>query len=147
MFFAASDLLSAHRCRKGKPAVEQHKNMENIDRKNHWEKIYRTRELNEVSWYQPKPETSLEFLKEFNIPTTAKVIDIGGGDSFLVDHLLDLGYENVSVLDISETAIERAKKRLGDKAKNVKWIVSDAAAFKPTKKNMTFGMTGLPFIS
>jgi ubiquinone/menaquinone biosynthesis C-methylase UbiE len=102
--------------------------------KEHWEKIYRTRELNEVSWYQPKPETSLEFLKEFNIPTTAKVIDIGGGDSFLVDHLLDLGYEDVSVLDISETAIERAKKRLGDRAKKVKWIVSDAAAFTPIEK-------------
>jgi ubiquinone/menaquinone biosynthesis C-methylase UbiE len=108
--------------------------MENFDRKKHWENIYRTRELKDVSWFQPTPETSLDFFKQFNIPTTAKVIDIGGGDSFLVDYLLDLGYEDISVLDISEAAIERAKKRLGDRAKNVKWIVSDAAAFAPTEK-------------
>lgn len=108
--------------------------MENFDRKKHWENIYRTRELKDVSWFQPTPETSLDFFKQFNIPTTAKVIDIGGGDSFLVDYLLDLGYEDISVLDISEAAIERAKKRLGDRAKNVKWIVSDAAAFTPTEK-------------
>ena len=108
--------------------------MENFDRKKHWENIYQTRELKDVSWFQPKPETSLDFFKEFNLPTTAKVIDIGGGDSFLVDYLLDLGYEDISVLDISETAIDRAKKRLGYRAENVKWIVSDAAAFKPTEK-------------
>lgn len=68
------------------------------------------------------------------MPTTAKVIDIGGGDSFLVDHLLDLGYQDITVLDISEAAIERAKQRLGDNAKNIKWIVADAATFKPMEK-------------
>ena len=100
--------------------LNKNKNMENFDRKKHWENIYRTRELKDVSWFQPTPETSLDFFKEFRIPTTAKVIDIGGGDSFLVDYLLDLGYEDISVLDISETAIEKAKKRLGDRAKKVK---------------------------
>lgn len=108
--------------------------MENFDRKKHWENIYQTKELKDVSWYQPTPETSLDFFKQFDVPTTAKVIDIGGGDSFLVDNLLDLGYQNISVLDISEASIERAKKRLGDKAKNVKWIIADAATFKPTEK-------------
>lgn len=108
--------------------------MENFDRKKHWENIYQTKELKDVSWFQPTPETSLDFFKQFNASTTAKVIDIGGGDSFLVDHLLDMGYEDISVLDISKAAIERAKKRLGDRAKNVKWIVSDAVAFKPTEK-------------
>lgn len=108
--------------------------MENFDRKKHWETIYQTKELKEVSWFQPTPETSLEFFKQFNVPTTAKVIDIGGGDSFLVDHLLDLGYQDISVLDISATAIDRAKLRLGDKAKKVKWIVADAASFKPMEK-------------
>jgi len=68
------------------------------------------------------------------VPTTAKVIDIGGGDSFLVDHLLDLGYQDISVLDISAAAIDRAKQRLGERAKNVKWIVADAATFRPTEK-------------
>jgi len=108
--------------------------MKNFDRKKHWENIYQTKELKEVSWFQPTPETSLDFFKQFNIPTTAKVIDIGGGDSFLVDHLLNLGYQDISVLDISAAAIEKAKQRLGDKANNVKWIVADAANFKPTEK-------------
>lgn len=108
--------------------------MENFDRKKHWENIYQTKELKDVSWFQPTPETSLDFFKQFNVPTSAKVIDIGGGDSFLVDHLLDLGYQNISVLDISSAAIDRAKQRLGDKAKNVKWIVTDATTFKPTEK-------------
>ena len=108
--------------------------MDNFDRKKHWENIYQTKELKDVSWFQPTPETSLDFFKQFNVPTKAKVIDIGGGDSFLVDHLLDLGYQNISVLDISAAAIDRAKQRLGEKAKNVKWIVADAATFKPTEK-------------
>tara|TARA_B100000508_G_scaffold140367_1_gene141147 strand:+ start:67 stop:696 length:630 start_codon:yes stop_codon:yes gene_type:complete len=108
--------------------------MENFKRKKHWENIYQTKELKDVSWFQPTPETSLNFFKEFNVPKTAKVIDIGGGDSFLVDHLLDLGYQDISVLDISATAIEKAKQRLGEKAKNVTWIVADAATFKPTEK-------------
>ncbi|MBS1740477.1 SAM-dependent methyltransferase [Elizabethkingia anophelis] len=108
--------------------------MENFDRKKHWENIYQTKELKDVSWFQPTPETSLGFFKQFNVPTTAKIIDIGGGDSFLVDHLLDLGYQDISVLDISAAAIDRAKQRLGNKAINVKWIVADAATFKPTEK-------------
>lgn len=108
--------------------------MENFNRKQHWENIYQTKQLNEVSWYQPIPETSLDFIKQFNVPLTAKIIDIGGGDSFLVDSLLGLGYQNVTVLDISAAAIERAKNRLGKKAANVKWIVADAANFKPTEK-------------
>uniref|UniRef100_UPI00404763C8 hypothetical protein n=1 Tax=Mariniflexile sp. TaxID=1979402 RepID=UPI00404763C8 len=74
--------------------------MENFDRKKHWENIYQTKQLDEVSWFEPVPETSLSFLKQFNIPTTAKIIDIGGDDSFLVDYLLDMGYQDVTVLDV-----------------------------------------------
>lgn len=107
--------------------------MERFDRKKHWENIYQTKELKDVSWYEPTPETSLDFFKQFNVPSTAKIIDIGGGDSFLVDHLLDLGYQDISILDISAAAIERAKKRLGNKAGKVKWIVADAAKFEPTE--------------
>ncbi|MBK6642804.1 MAG: class I SAM-dependent methyltransferase [Bacteroidetes bacterium] len=108
--------------------------MKPLNRKKHWENIYQTKDLKDVSWFQHKPETSLDFFKQFHVPTSAKVIDIGGGDSLLVDHLLDLGYQDISVLDISEAAIERAKQRLGDRAKNVKWIVADAANFKPKEK-------------
>ncbi|MEY4595175.1 MAG: hypothetical protein RIQ47_1585 [Bacteroidota bacterium] len=108
--------------------------MENFDRKKHWDNIYQTKALDEVSWYQPTPTTSLEIMKQFNIPLSAKIIDIGGGDSLLVDHLLDLGFQDITVLDISAAAIERAKHRLGEKASRVKWIVADATAFRPAEK-------------
>lgn len=107
--------------------------MKKFNRKKHWETIYKTKALEEVSWFQPIPKTSLHFFKHFNVPTTAKIIDIGGGDSFLVDHLLALGYKDISVLDISTAAINRAKQRLGDQANHVKWIVADAAHFNPTE--------------
>lgn len=108
--------------------------MEHLDRKEHWDNIYQTKDLKDVSWYQPTPTTSLDFLKQFNIPTTAKIIDIGGGDSFLVDHLLDLGYTDLTVLDISAASLDRAKQRLGDRSTKVKWIVADATTFKPTEQ-------------
>ncbi len=104
-----------------------------FDRKNHWENIYQNKQLENVSWYQPKPTTSLELITELSIAKKAKIIDIGGGDSFLVDHLLTLGYENITVLDISEVAIERAKKRLGDQAEQVTWIVADATTFETSE--------------
>ena len=106
----------------------------NTDRKSHWEHIYQSKENNEVSWFQPTPETSLDFFKMFSVPLNAKVIDVGGGDSLLVDNLLDLGYQDITILDISELAIEKAKKRLGDRASKVKWIVTDATTFEPTEK-------------
>ncbi|MEO6831323.1 MAG: class I SAM-dependent methyltransferase [Chitinophagaceae bacterium] len=101
-------------------------------RKEHWEHIYATKGSNEVSWTQEIPKTSLDFIHSFNLPKTASIIDIGGGDSRLVDYLLDEGFENISVLDISENAIERAKQRLGDEAKKVTWIVSDVTEFYPS---------------
>ncbi len=103
-----------------------------IDRKEHWESIYQKKELRETSWYQATPATSLNFFKQLKVPLTAKIIDIGGGDSLLVDHLLGLGYQDLTVLDISETAIAKAQQRLGAKAVRVKWVVADAAKFKPT---------------
>ena len=105
--------------------------MEAFDRKNHWEHIYQTKQLNEVSWFQPTPSTSMSFFEKFNISKKAKIIDIGGGDSLLVDNLLDRGYEDITVLDISESALERARLRLGERCRLVKWIVADASAFKP----------------
>lgn len=105
-----------------------------MDRKKHWENIYQTKSLQEVSWYQHTPTTSLEFLKQYSVPVTAKIIDVGGGDSFLVDHLLELGYQDITVLDISASSLERAKQRLEVKAAQVTWIVADAAEFKPTEQ-------------
>jgi ubiquinone/menaquinone biosynthesis C-methylase UbiE len=100
-------------------------------RKQHWETIYTTKKFEEVSWYQPKPEFSLSLLDEYQAKSTDAIIDIGGGDSFLVDFLLDRSFEDISVLDISENALQRAQNRLGTKANQVKWIVSDVTEFNP----------------
>jgi len=101
------------------------------DRKKHWETVYETKQPNEVSWTQENPKTSLDFIRATNLSKTAKIIDIGGGDSKLVDFLLEAGYENLTVLDISEKALERAKKRLGKKAEKINWIISDISEFQP----------------
>ena len=108
--------------------------MVTTQRQQYWEHIYQTRQLSEVGWYQQVPVTSLQLVRQFEIPLTAKMIDVGGGDSYLVDHLLNLGYKDITVLDISATAIARAKARLGEKADQVKWIVADAADFHPIEK-------------
>lgn len=102
------------------------------NKKQHWENVFTTKAANEVSWYEPKPIISLQFLQEYNIAKTAAIIDIGAGDSFFVDNLLELGYQNITVLDISQTALNKAKTRLAEKATKVKWIVADAADFTPT---------------
>lgn len=102
-----------------------------MDTRSHWENIYNTKTESEVSWFQPYPKTSIEFLELFKLPVTANIIDIGGGDSHLVDVLLDKGYQNIWVLDISATAIERAKRRLGERAARVHWVVSDIIDFAP----------------
>lgn len=106
--------------------------MDNFDCKKHWEQIYQSKGLKEVSWYQAIPEVSLDFLKQFHIPHDASIIDVGGGGSLLVDHLLELGYTNVTVLDISEAALQVSQHRLGDKASQVKWIAADVTSFVPT---------------
>jgi SAM-dependent methyltransferase len=106
-----------------------------MNRKNHWETVYQTKSPEQVSWTQEVPQTSLAFISSFGVAKTARIIDIGGGDSKLVDHLLEQGFENISVLDISEKALEKARSRLGDKAKKVNWIVSDITEFVP---NTTF---------
>jgi len=101
------------------------------EKKQHWEKVFATKQENEVSWFQPKPETSINFFIENQIPKDAKIIDIGGGDSYLIDNLLEMGYQNLFLLDISANAIERIKNRLGAKAENVTFIVSDIVDFQP----------------
>ncbi|PHR17284.1 MAG: SAM-dependent methyltransferase [Fluviicola sp.] len=105
--------------------------MEVMERKAHWETVYENKSPNEVSWTEEIPQTSLDFIHSFGDDKSASIIDIGGGDSRLVDCLLDEGYTNISVLDISEKALDRAKIRLGDLANSVNWIVSDITEFKP----------------
>ncbi len=107
----------------------------NVNREKHWETVYETKNPSQVSWTQKIPKTSLEFIRSFGLEKSAKIIDIGGGDSHLVDYLLDDGFENVSVLDISSKALEKAKARLGERANQVTWIMSDITQFEPS---MTF---------
>ncbi|UKB83402.1 class I SAM-dependent methyltransferase [Chryseobacterium sp. MEBOG06] len=105
--------------------------MNNCDNKKHWEKVYETKNPDQVSWTQEKPKTSLDFINSLGLGKEAKIIDIGGGDSNLVDFLLEEGYENITVLDISAKALEKAKERLGNAADKVKWIATDITAFEP----------------
>ena len=104
------------------------------DAKEHWESIYQAKKPDEVSWYQEKPETSLKLISETNVDKDAKIIDIGAGASKLVDNLLTLGFRNITILDVSSSALNIAKKRLGDKANNVKWVVSDLREFETNDK-------------
>lgn len=99
--------------------------------KTHWEDVYEIKLPHEVSWTQDIPSTSLEMIERANLPKNARIIDIGGGDSKLVDYLLREGYEDISVLDISEKALARAQKRLGHLAENITWIAADVTEFQP----------------
>ncbi|PZE16916.1 SAM-dependent methyltransferase [Putridiphycobacter roseus] len=105
-----------------------------MDNKSHWEQVYAVKTPEEVSWTEAIPEKSLALIAACKLAKEASIIDIGGGDSLLVDHLITLGYTNITVLDISANAIARAQKRLGEKADSITWIVSDINTFKPTEK-------------
>lgn len=96
-----------------------------LNAKAHWENVYATKAPTEVSWYQPHPALSLELIRATGIALGEPIIDVGGGASTLVDDLLDAGYENISVLDISAKALETAQARLGERAARVKWIEAD----------------------
>lgn len=100
-------------------------------RQKHWDTVYETKNPNQVSWTQEVPKTSLDFIHSFGLTKTAKIIDIGGGDSKLADYLLDEGFVNITVLDISGKALDKAKKRLGNKADKINWIVTDITEFQP----------------
>ena len=108
--------------------------MEENALKQHWENVFATKQDTEVSWFQQYPKTSVAFLELFNLPLSANIIDVGGGDSHFIDALLEKGYQNIYLLDISTNAIERAKKRLGEKAGGVNFIVTDITDFKPEVK-------------
>ena len=96
-----------------------------MNTQNHWEKVYREKAPDAVSWYRPHLETSLALIERAAGAYSASIIDVGGGESTLVDDLLARGYQNVTVLDVSETAIEVTKKRLGPFAERVCWIAGD----------------------
>jgi SAM-dependent methyltransferase len=97
--------------------------------KTHWETVYTENAANEVSWYQTQPTASLRLIELTGINKTDPIIDVGGGASVLVDHLLDRGYTALSVLDISASALKAASQRLADRAQNVDWVEADIRTF------------------
>lgn len=98
---------------------------EHMDARSHWEAVYACRQPTEVSWYQAVPARSLELLTQCGLTARNAVIDVGGGDSTLVDALVERGVASVSVLDISGTALARARQRLGERAATVTWLEAD----------------------
>ncbi len=102
-----------------------------MDSKAHWEAMYRQRAPTEVSWYQTHPELSLALIEATGIGRDAAIIDVGAGASVLVDQLLDAGFTRVTALDISATALQRAKERLGERARLVTWVEGDVTAMPP----------------
>lgn len=96
-----------------------------MDRQAHWDAVYAAKQPTEASWYQPRPTRSLELLRESGAGAGTSVIDVGGGDSTLVDALLEQGFHRVTVLDVSRAALARARARLGAAAERVTWIEAD----------------------
>lgn len=104
-----------------------------MNTKEHWENIYKNKLPIEVSWYQEKPTISLELIAMCSSSTTDYIIDIGGGASNLCDFLLEKGYSNLTVLDLSANALEHSKQRLGDKSNLIDWQVEDVTKFSASK--------------
>lgn len=96
-----------------------------MSNKDHWEKIYSTKEIDEVSWYQETPTTSLNIIDSLKLNLNASIIDIGAGKSFLADNLLDLGYNDITILDISRNALNEVARRAGKKNHKIKCIESN----------------------
>ena len=105
-----------------------------MDPKAHWEEVYRTRQPNEVSWYRPHLDVSLQLIEEAAPDHDAQIIDVGGGESTLVDDLLVRRYHNLSILDVSVTALDVAKQRLGASADTVKWLSGDVTTTAFTRQ-------------
>jgi SAM-dependent methyltransferase len=100
-------------------------------RKSHWETVYTTKGETEVSWFQENPAPSLELIELARPTPESAIIDIGGGASRLVDSLLARAFSQVTVLDISQAALEAAKARLGERARRVQWVVADVTQWTP----------------
>jgi len=96
-----------------------------MDTQTHWERVYHTKAPTEVSWFRPHLDTSLALIERVTGERSASIIDVGGGESTLVDDLIARGYQNVTVMDIARTAIEHSKKRLGSPSRSVTWLVAD----------------------
>ena len=100
-----------------------------MDARQHWERVYRTKQPTEVSWYTPHLDVSLRIIEEAAPERGSRIIDVGGGEATLVDDLLDRGYRYLSVMDVSATALEVAKARLGERADVIDWLCGDVTTY------------------
>ena len=105
-----------------------------MDRRTHWEEVYRTKQPTDVSWYQADPARSLALIAAAGLDPTDPIIDVGGGASLLVDRLLALGYRDLTVLEIAAPALDLVRRRLGPSAEHVTLIQADVTAFVPTRQ-------------
>jgi len=105
-----------------------------MSKKQHWDQLYTNRTPLDVSWFQQQPTISLSLINSLHLSKDAAIIDVGGGASLLVDHLLAEGYHNLAVLDISAQALAHSQSRLGKQAENVEWFVEDITKFSPSRK-------------
>ena len=102
-----------------------------MNREEHWNQVYQTKGTDDVSWYQRRPDLSLALIAASGVRKDAGIIDVGGGASTLVDFLLDDGYSNLAVLDLSAAALSHSRSRLGARAGGVEWFVTDVTSFEP----------------
>ena len=106
----------------------------NDERRQHWDRVHAARQPTEVSWFQERPERSLRLIQHTGVRADQPIIDIGGGASRLVDHLLAAGFSDVTVLDVSATALGLARARLGESAARVTWIEADITLLQPARR-------------
>jgi SAM-dependent methyltransferase len=107
--------------------------MNDVGKKAHWENVYATKGERDVSWYQESPAPSLDLIALAGLSSDASIIDIGGGASRLVDALVDRNFQRITVLDLSAAALDAARHRLDDKAKDVEWVVADVTTWEPSQ--------------
>lgn len=101
-----------------------------MDRRDHWEQVYSTRLANRLGWYKPRLDTSLAWIAGIGLDKSARIIDVGGGASTLIDDLLHAGHESITVLDISDSALAASKERLGDRSQLVMWLSGDITSYQ-----------------
>ena len=104
-----------------------------MNNRRHWQAVYRERSAGEVSWYQSDPRVSLSLIRRCELAPNAALLDVGGGASVLVDHLLQDGFCDVTVLDIAQEALAVSRRRLGPEADKVSWQVADITEFSPDR--------------
>lgn len=105
-----------------------------MDKKEHWDDIYNRKKYTEVTWFQPEPRMNLSLIRELKLNKDATILDVGAGSSTLVDYLLQDGFQNIFLLDLSKNAFDQSKTRLGEKGKKVQWLEGDVRTFNFNQK-------------